>query len=78
MVNTAKCSNSVDDTSRPYTLVIEIDRATEREAIGEAYDTFSGLYQAPVKSAAIRMLAESTTYDKLWVRPGIFHVIWCV
>jgi hypothetical protein len=46
----------------------EISRGAESEAIGDnAYFGFSGMYQAPAKSGALRWLAESKTYDRLWV-----------
>ena len=40
----------------------------ERDAVGEAFDEFSGICRAAVKTKAIRWLHESPpTYDRAWV-----------
>ena len=48
--------------------LVEASRRTERDAVGEAFDEFSGIYGAAVKTRAIRWLHESPpTYDRAWV-----------
>lgn len=52
------------DSSR----LVEASRRRERDTVGEAFDEFSGIYGAAVKTRAIRWLHESPpTYDRAWV-----------
>lgn len=47
--------------------LIEASRQTERDAYGESFELFSGIYGASVKPAAIRWLASQRYYRSAWI-----------
>lgn len=48
-------------------VLVEASRQTERDAYGNSFQLFSGIYGASVKPAAIRWLASQTHYHRAWI-----------
>jgi hypothetical protein len=56
-----------DDWYSVVSSLVEASRVAEREAYGNSYDLFSGIYGAAVKPAAIRWLAHNSTAKLAWI-----------
>lgn len=69
--NDARAPLSRADTEtwlgNPGLTIVDASRDEEREVLGHAFDVFSGIYGAAVKSRALRLLAESDTLDRAWI-----------
>jgi len=55
--------------------LVKASRKVERQHMGSgSYDVFSGIYGASVKSRALRWIAESTHYNRMWILEG--DIVW--